>query len=235
LFLTPLAVERKNVRSEIQFAWSKDIQILGVDLVETRELKYGLGLWLQLCQRVLFYTYTDKAAFYEKLLKGLPEKAKRPEQIPATPLTPEQKPELVEATPDPAPAATLPQSNANELPDLGDLFGSFFGGHGGQPSKSDQSSKTCLSCIGTGKIIVPQQTPFGVISSSKTCPRCKGSGKIAESTSVPNPAAEKNRHAKPCLDCDGTGKTSVQQRTPFGTISTSKTCPKCNGSGKAES
>jgi len=73
LFLSPMAVERPNVRSEIQFAWSKMISILSVDLEETKELKHGLGLWLGICQRVLFYSYTDVAAFCEKLKKGMPK------------------------------------------------------------------------------------------------------------------------------------------------------------------
>ena len=77
LFLSPVAVDGPNVRSEIHFAWSKGISILSVDLEETKELKYGLGLWLGLCQRVLHYIYSDEAVFYEKLVKGLPIKAEQ--------------------------------------------------------------------------------------------------------------------------------------------------------------
>jgi len=105
LFLSPVAVERKNVRSETQFAWSKDIPILCVDLVETKELKYGLALWLSLTQRVLFYSYTDEEQFYEKLQKGLPKKTMRPEPTPE-PLPaskPEPKVKLEKSAPKPVP------------------------------------------------------------------------------------------------------------------------------------
>ncbi|MEG1244343.1 MAG: zinc finger domain-containing protein, partial [Oscillospiraceae bacterium] len=44
--------------------------------------------------------------------------------------------------------------------------------------------------------------------------------------------AQKGTSPETCPDCQGRGQVSVQQRTPFGVISTSKECPKCNGKGK---
>ena len=75
LFLTPDAVESRNVRSEINVAWDDGIKTISVDLVPT-ELKYGLSLRLTLPQRVRYYNYTDEAAFYEKVRRGLPEETK---------------------------------------------------------------------------------------------------------------------------------------------------------------
>lgn len=37
---------------------------------------------------------------------------------------------------------------------------------------------------------------------------------------------------RPARTGRGTGQVRVQQRTPFGVIQTSKTCPKCGGTGK---
>ena len=38
--------------------------------------------------------------------------------------------------------------------------------------------------------------------------------------------AQKGSTTKTCPDCGGRGQVNVQQRTPFGVISTTKTCPK---------
>ena len=41
-----------------------------------------------------------------------------------------------------------------------------------------------------------------------------------------------HRYGDPCPDCGGRGQVNVQQRTPFGVISTTKTCTRCGGKGK---
>ena len=108
--------------------------------------------------------------------------------------------------------------------DLGDIFGSFFGGGfgGGRSNPNaprrgedvqarvtvsfEEAAKGCKRKIELHRIEV--------------CPDCGGSG------------AEKGSSPKTCPDCGGRGQVNVQQRTPFGVISTTKTCSKCGGKGK---
>jgi molecular chaperone DnaJ len=107
--------------------------------------------------------------------------------------------------------------------DLGDLFGSFFGGFGGRQANpnaprrgEDVQSRVTISfeeaAKGTKRTIEFNRVEL--------CPECNGSG------------AAKGSSPKSCPDCGGTGHVNIQQRTPFGVISTSKTCPKCGGRGK---
>ncbi len=105
--------------------------------------------------------------------------------------------------------------------DLGDLFGSMFGGGGGRNSNaprrgSDVESRIVLSfeeaakgC--TKKIKVTRIT---------NCDDCSGSG------------AEKGSSPITCSACRGSGRVMAQQRTPFGVIQTQKTCDQCGGKGK---
>ncbi len=107
---------------------------------------------------------------------------------------------------------------------LGSMFGGGFGGFGGgrranpnAPRRGsdiqtrvtvsfEEAAKGCQRKIEVGKIV--------------TCDSCKGSGAAA------------GTHAETCKQCNGSGQISVQQRTPFGVMSTVKTCPSCNGKGK---
>lgn len=54
----------------------------------------------------------------------------------------------------------------------------------------------------------------------ESCPDCHGTG------------AEKGTAVKTCPDCGGTGQVRVQQRTPFGMISTQRSCDRCGGRGQ---
>ena len=58
------------------------------------------------------------------------------------------------------------------------------------------------------------------ISVMEACDECHGSG------------SAKGSSPQTCPECGGRGQVRVNQRTPFGNISTSKTCPKCGGKGK---
>ncbi|NLP48594.1 MAG: molecular chaperone DnaJ [Clostridiales bacterium] len=111
--------------------------------------------------------------------------------------------------------------------DLGDLFGDIFGGFGGFGSSRqanpnaprrgedlqarvtvsfEEAAKGCKRVIEVNKVEV--------------CPDCSGSG------------AQKGTEPKICPECKGQGQVSVQQRTPFGVVSSAKACPKCGGRGK---
>ena len=107
--------------------------------------------------------------------------------------------------------------------DLGDLFGSFFGGGAsrranpnaprrGGDVKASISIEFLEACKGCEKSVE--------FTHLETCPDCGGSG------------AEKGTHPETCPDCGGSGQVRVSQRTPFGMSTTLRTCPKCGGKGK---
>ena len=52
------------------------------------------------------------------------------------------------------------------------------------------------------------------------CDQCSGTG------------ADANTKTSSCTECHGQGSVRVNQRTPFGVISTTKVCPRCGGKGK---
>ena len=109
--------------------------------------------------------------------------------------------------------------------DLGDIFGSFFGGGfgGGRQANpnaprrgSDTQARVTLSFEEAAKGC-KKKVEFTRI---ELCPECHGSG-AASGTSP-----------ETCPDCHGRGQVSVQQRTPFGVIQTSKSCSRCGGKGQ---
>ena len=113
--------------------------------------------------------------------------------------------------------------------DLGDIFdgifgGGGFGGFGGSrranpnaPRKgSDIHISTTIGFLDACKG-VKGQVEYDVMD---TCSECNGSG------------AKKGTSAQTCPDCNGSGRVRVQQRSPFGVVSTERACSKCGGKGK---
>lgn len=107
--------------------------------------------------------------------------------------------------------------------DLGDIFGSFFGG--GQtrsrrqtgPQKGDD--RFAQIEIDFMDAIKGKKTDIK-ISYDEPCSHCHGSG------------AESSQDITRCSRCGGTGTIRTQQRSPFGTFVNQTTCPECNGTGK---
>lgn len=62
--------------------------------------------------------------------------------------------------------------------------------------KGGTDIKDCLSCKGTGRRIVVQNTPFGQIRQEAPCPDCQGSGKVIRNV---------------CKDCNGHGTNTIDQ------------------------
>lgn len=106
--------------------------------------------------------------------------------------------------------------------DLGDIFGSFFGGFGGTRTRRDsrvrgsdieitvnisflEAAKGCIRKIAYERI--------------ETCSKCSGSG------------AKPGTSLKTCSTCGGKGQIVMNQRTPFGIMQTSRTCERCGGAG----
>lgn len=108
--------------------------------------------------------------------------------------------------------------------DMEDIISSIFGGFGGsrmqnanapRPGKDLQTSVTIdfmEACSGKSQNVQVQRM--------ETCPDCHGSGSAGDSG------------VEVCPDCQGRGTVKAMQRSPFGMISTSKTCPHCGGKGK---
>lgn len=109
--------------------------------------------------------------------------------------------------------------------DLGDIFGSFFGGgFGGGGRNANPNAPRRGNDIQSNISITFEEAAKGCKKSVdfmriEVCDECAGSG------------AAKGTSAQTCPECNGRGQINVQQRTPFGMISTSKPCPKCGGKG----
>ncbi len=116
--------------------------------------------------------------------------------------------------------------------DLGDIFGDIFGGGfgdifgggGGRTTRTRNGPQKGES-LRVGLTISFEEAAFGCtkeikINKVEACPDCYGSG-CADGTSP-----------ETCPDCHGSGVIRQQQRTPFGTMSTTVNCPKCAGTGR---
>jgi molecular chaperone DnaJ len=107
--------------------------------------------------------------------------------------------------------------------DMGDIFGSFFGGgqrRSRQPSGPKRGADTqmrlridFMDAINGKKLIIPIQYDEG-------CVTCGGSG------------ARSNADLETCRQCGGSGKQRVRQRTILGMMETETICDNCQGRGK---
>jgi molecular chaperone DnaJ len=102
--------------------------------------------------------------------------------------------------------------------DIGDMFGSMFGGGGrrGKPRGAD---------LQTNMTIDFKDSVFGVekelkVTKPSVCNTCKGDG------------ATPGTKLHECDKCKGSGTIRTVQRTIIGQIATNATCDKCHGVGK---
>lgn len=113
--------------------------------------------------------------------------------------------------------------------DVGDIFDSIFSGFGGfggsrstaananAPRRGGDVNQNVTidfmeACKGTRKKMR--------VTHMVKCEQCGGSG------------ADGNTTTSTCSECNGQGSVRINQRTPFGTISTTKVCSRCGGKGK---
>lgn len=114
--------------------------------------------------------------------------------------------------------------------DVGDIFDSIFSGFGGGFSSGRSAASNANAprrggdinqnitidfmeaCKGTRKKIR--------VAHMVKCDQCGGTG------------ADKNTTTTTCTECNGQGSVRVNQRTPFGVISTTRVCSRCGGKGK---
>jgi molecular chaperone DnaJ len=104
--------------------------------------------------------------------------------------------------------------------DLGDIFGSFFGG-GQQRSRKPNRGRDVEVKIELDF----EQAVFGAeeeiaLNLNDTCEHCKGS------------RTEPGHQLKTCPTCKGAGQVTNVVRTVFGNIQQATVCPECSGAGK---
>lgn len=108
--------------------------------------------------------------------------------------------------------------------DIDDIFSSFFGGFGGRRS-NNANSPMRGSDIETTVYISFEEAAKGCkqtinYSCVTTCDDCHGTG------------AQPGTSPKTCSSCGGSGRVTINQRTPFGVVQTQRTCDACHGRGK---
>ena len=110
--------------------------------------------------------------------------------------------------------------------DLGDIFESFFGGgFGGSTRRANPNAPRRGSDIRTSIVLDFMEACHGctktvTINRQENCSACHGTGCAA------------GKSPQTCPDCHGTGQVQYVQRTPLGSMSTSRPCPKCGGKGQ---
>ena len=107
--------------------------------------------------------------------------------------------------------------------DLGDIFGSFFGG--GRSTRRSASAPMQGDDIGARVELTFEEAAFGAekevtVSRVEDCDQCHGSG------AAPGTSAET------CPRCKGTGSVRTQQNFMGMTMQSTAACPKCGGAGK---
>jgi molecular chaperone DnaJ len=108
--------------------------------------------------------------------------------------------------------------------DLGDRFGSIFGGAGARAANPNAPRRG--NDLEERVAIAFEEAARGCkrvleVNRVEVCDECAGSG------------AAKGTSPKVCPECGGSGQKSQQKRTPFGVISTSTPCTRCQGRGRA--
>ena len=105
--------------------------------------------------------------------------------------------------------------------DLGDIFGSFFGGgRRTNPNAPQRGESIRLSLA-----ITFEEAAFGcekevTVERMDQCTTCNGNGCAPGTT------------PETCPECHGTGQVQVRRQTPMGVFATTSACSRCGGKGK---
>ena len=109
--------------------------------------------------------------------------------------------------------------------DLGDIFNSFFGGgFGGGRAANPNAPRRGGDTEATVNISFEE--------AAKGCKKNIAYQKVEPCSDCSGTGAQKGTSAKSCPNCGGTGQVRINQRTPFGTVQTSRSCDRCGGTGK---
>ena len=108
--------------------------------------------------------------------------------------------------------------------DIDDIFSSFFGGFGGRrsnnanaPMRGSDIEPTVYISFEEAAKGCKQTINYSCVT---TCDDCHGTG------------AQPGTSPKTCSSCGGSGRVTINQRTPFGVVQTQRTCDACHGRGK---
>lgn len=110
--------------------------------------------------------------------------------------------------------------------DIGDIFNSFFGGFGGfGGNRRNPNAPQRGNDVDTRVVITFEEAAKGCkktisYQNITVCDDCHGTG------------AQKGTQAKNCSACSGSGRVTVNQRSPFGVVQTQRACDACRGKGK---
>ena len=110
--------------------------------------------------------------------------------------------------------------------DLGDILGNIFGGFGfGGGSTRSRNAPQKGENLRVRLSIAFEEAVFGcpkeiTVPRIEDCEDCGGTG------------CKPGTSPETCPDCGGAGEVRVQQRTPFGVMSSTTACRRCGGSGK---
>lgn len=103
--------------------------------------------------------------------------------------------------------------------DLGDIFGSFFGGGQGQQSSRRGQDVAVEIALSFDEAVFGLEKQIA-LNLEDGCKHCKGSG------------AEPGHSTKSCPTCHGTGQVNRGINTIFGQINQTVVCDTCHGNGK---
>ena len=109
--------------------------------------------------------------------------------------------------------------------DLGDIFGSFFGGGFSSAQRRNPNAPQRGESIRLSVTISFEEAAFGCekevsVDRYETCAVCHGSG-CADGTSP-----------EVCPGCHGAGQVQVRRQTPMGVFATTSPCGRCGGKGR---
>ena len=103
---------------------------------------------------------------------------------------------------------------------LGSMFGGGFGGGGRNPNAPRRGSDVEVNVVLSFEEAAKGCKKTVKVTRIEDCDECGGSG------------AEKGTSPTTCSACRGSGRVTVQQRTPFGVVQTQRGCDRCGGRGK---
>ncbi len=109
--------------------------------------------------------------------------------------------------------------------DLDDIFSSFFGGgFGGR-----RSNRANAPMRGSD---VEISVNISFEEAAKGCKKTINYNCVTNCSDCHGTGAQPGTQPKTCSACGGTGKVTINQRTPFGVMQTQRTCDACHGRGK---
>ena len=113
--------------------------------------------------------------------------------------------------------------NMNDMGDIFDIFGDFFGG--GTRSRRTNNGPMKGANLRASVRVTFEEAVFGAdkeldLSLKDECSKCHGTG------------AKPGTTPSTCPKCNGKGQVVYTQQSLFGTVRNVQSCPECNGTGK---